>query len=123
MYIAADEVKDTTYNHYKVSLFGSISASNTSYTLLTGSLYWGDSDFVSSPPQYWGTVADYTFSHTHSFTPAGTVSAHTHTYNKPTTGTAVSVAPSGHTHTITPAGTVSSHTHTGPSHTHTITAE
>ena len=47
-------------------------------------------------------------SHSHSFTPSGTVSSHTHT------------GPS-HTHSFTPSGTVSSHTHTGPSHTHSFT--
>ena len=46
-------------------------------------------------------------SHTHSFTPSGTVSSHTHT------------GPS-HTHSFTPSGTVASHTHT-ISHTHSFT--
>ena len=47
-------------------------------------------------------------SHSHSFTPSGTVSSHAHT------------GPS-HTHSFTPSGTVSSHHHTGPSHTHPFT--
>ena len=47
-------------------------------------------------------------SHSHSFTPSGTVGSHTHT------------GPS-HTHSFTPSGTVSSHHHTGPSHTHSFT--
>jgi hypothetical protein len=46
-------------------------------------------------------------SHTHSFTPSGTVSSHSHTMS--------------HTHSFTPSGTVSSHSHTGPSHTHSFT--
>ena len=46
-------------------------------------------------------------SHTHSFTPDGTVSAHTH-------GLA------GHTHTFTPAGTVASHSHGLAGHTHSF---
>ena len=47
-------------------------------------------------------------SHSHSFTPSGTVGSHTHT------------GPS-HKHSFTPSGTVSSHYHTGPSHTHSFT--
>ena len=46
-------------------------------------------------------------SHSHSFTPSGTVGSHTHT------------GPS-HTHSFTPSGTVSSHHHTGPSHSHSF---
>ena len=46
-------------------------------------------------------------SHSHSFTPSGTVSSHSHT------------GPS-HTHSFTPSGTVSSHSHTGPSHSHSL---
>ena len=46
-------------------------------------------------------------SHSHSFTPSGTVGSHSHT------------GPS-HTHSFTPSGTVSSHSHTGPSHTHDL---
>ena len=40
-------------------------------------------------------------SHSHSFTPSGTVGSHTHSF--------------------TPSGTVSKHSHTGPSHTHSFT--
>ena len=40
-------------------------------------------------------------SHSHSFTPSGTVGSHSHSF--------------------TPSGNVSSHTHTGPSHTHSFT--
>ena len=40
-------------------------------------------------------------SHSHSFTPSGSVSSHSHSF--------------------TPSGTVSSHTHTGPSHSHSFT--
>ena len=47
-------------------------------------------------------------SHSHSFTPSGNVSSHSHT------------GPS-HTHSFTPSGTVSSHHHTGPSHSHSFT--
>lgn len=47
-------------------------------------------------------------SHTHTLTPAGTVSSHSHGLNS-------------HTHTLTPAGTVSSHSHGLGSHTHTLT--
>ena len=47
-------------------------------------------------------------SHSHSFTPSGTVGSHTHT------------GPS-HSHSFTPSGTVSSHHHTGPSHSHSFT--
>lgn len=46
-------------------------------------------------------------SHTHSFTPEGTVAGHTH-------GLA------GHTHAFTPAGTVSSHAHGLAGHTHSF---
>ncbi len=46
-------------------------------------------------------------SHTHSFTPEGTVAGHTH-------GLA------GHTHTFTPAGTVASHSHGLAGHTHSM---
>ena len=46
-------------------------------------------------------------SHTHSFTPDGTVSAHTHGLNN-------------HTHAFTPAGTVSSHAHGLAGHTHSM---
>ena len=46
-------------------------------------------------------------SHTHSFTPEGIVSAHTH-------GLA------GHTHSFTPAGTVASHAHGLAGHTHSM---
>ena len=47
-------------------------------------------------------------SHTHSFTPEGTVSAHAHGLNN-------------HTHAFTPAGTVSSHAHGLAGHTHSFT--
>ena len=40
-------------------------------------------------------------SHSHSFTPSGTVGSHSHSF--------------------TPSGTVGSHTHTGPSHYHSFT--
>ena len=53
-------------------------------------------------------------SHTHSFTPSGTVSSHSHSFTP--SGTVGS-----HTHSFTPSGTVSSHSHTGPSHTHSFT--
>ena len=49
-------------------------------------------------------------SHSHSFTPAGTVSSHTHGLN-------------GHTHSFTPSGTVSSHTHGLNGHTHSFTTD
>ena len=48
-------------------------------------------------------------SHSHSFTPSGTVSSHTHGLN-------------GHTHSFTPSGTVSSHTHGLNGHTHDFSA-
>lgn len=44
-------------------------------------------------------------SHNHSFTPAGSVSAHTHSMND-------------HTHSFTPSGTVESHTHSVGAHSH-----
>ena len=44
-------------------------------------------------------------SHNHSFTPAGSVSAHTHSMNS-------------HTHSFTPSGTVESHTHSVGAHSH-----
>ena len=50
----------------------------------------------------------HTMTHTHSFTPAGTVSAHAHGLNN-------------HTHSFTPAGTVSAHTHGLNNHTHSFT--
>ena len=53
-------------------------------------------------------------SHSHSFTPSGTVGSHSHSFTP--SGTV-----GGHTHSFTPSGTVSSHTHTGPSHTHSFT--
>ena len=52
-------------------------------------------------------------SHSHSFTPSGTVGSHSHSFTP--SGTVGS-----HTHSFTPSGTVSSHTHTGPSHTHSF---
>ena len=52
-------------------------------------------------------------SHTHSFTPSGTVSSHKHSFTP--SGTVGS-----HTHSFTPSGTVSSHSHTGPSHSHSL---
>ena len=59
-----------------------------------------------------GTVSSHTHglnSHTHTLTPAGTVSSHNHGLNS-------------HTHTLTPAGTVSGHTHGLNNHTHTVVA-
>ena len=53
-------------------------------------------------------------SHSHSFTPSGTVGSHTHSFTP--SGTVGS-----HTHSFTPSGTVGSHTHTGPSHSHSFT--
>ena len=53
-------------------------------------------------------------SHSHSFTPSGTVGSHSHSFTP--SGTVGS-----HTHSFTPSGTVGSHTHTGPSHTHSFT--
>ena len=53
-------------------------------------------------------------SHSHSFTPSGTVGSHIHSFTP--SGTVGS-----HTHSFTPSGTVSKHTHTGPSHTHSFT--
>ena len=47
-------------------------------------------------------------SHTHTFTPSGDVSSHSHGLNS-------------HTHTFTPSGDVSSHSHGLNSHTHTFT--
>ena len=52
-------------------------------------------------------------SHSHSFTPSGTVGSHTHSFTP--NGTV-----SSHSHSFTPSGTVGSHTHTGPSHTHSF---
>ena len=52
-------------------------------------------------------------SHSHSFTPSGTVSSHSHSFTP--SGTVGS-----HTHSFTPSGTVGSHTHTGPSHSHSF---
>ena len=52
-------------------------------------------------------------SHSHSFTPSGTVGSHSHSFTP--SGTVDS-----HTHSFTPSGTVSGHTHTGPSHTHSL---
>ena len=52
-------------------------------------------------------------SHSHSFTPSGTVGSHTHSFTP--SGTVGS-----HTHSFTPSGTVSSHHHTGPSHSHSL---
>ena len=55
-----------------------------------------------------GTVSSHTHtgpSHTHSFTPSGTVGSHTHSFTP--SGTVDS-----HTHSFTPSGTVSSHSHT-----------
>ena len=46
--------------------------------------------------------------HTHSFTPAGSVSAHAHGLNN-------------HTHSFTPAGSVSAHAHGLNNHTHSFT--
>ena len=48
-------------------------------------------------------------SHTHSFTPVGTVAGHTHGLNN-------------HTHTFTPSGTVASHSHGLNGHTHNFSA-
>ena len=48
-------------------------------------------------------------SHTHTLTPAGTVSSHSHGLNS-------------HTHTLTPAGTVSAHSHGLNSHKHSVGA-
>ena len=53
-------------------------------------------------------------SHSHSFTPSGTVGSHSHSFTP--SGTVGS-----HTHSFTPSGTVGSHTHTGPSHSHSFT--
>ena len=52
-------------------------------------------------------------SHSHSFTPSGTVGSHSHSFTP--SGTVGS-----HTHSFTPSGTVSSHHHTGPSHSHSL---
>ena len=52
-------------------------------------------------------------SHSHSFTPSGTVASHSHSFTP--SGTV-----SSHTHSFTPSGTVGKHTHTGPSHTHSF---
>ena len=52
-------------------------------------------------------------SHSHSFTPSGTVGSHSHSFTP--SGTVGS-----HTHSFTPSGTVGSHTHTGPSHSHSF---
>jgi hypothetical protein len=51
-------------------------------------------------------------SHTHSFTPSGTITGGEHTHTGPS-----------HTHSFTPSGTITGgeHTHTGPSHTHSFT--
>ena len=57
-----------------------------------------------------GTVG----SHSHSFTPSGNVSSHSHSFTP--SGTVGS-----HKHSFTPSGTVSSHRHTGPSHAHSFT--
>ena len=52
-------------------------------------------------------------SHSHSFTPSGSVSSHSHSFTP--SGTVGS-----HSHSFTPSGTVSSHHHTGPSHSHSL---
>ena len=52
-------------------------------------------------------------SHTHSFTPSGTVGSHSHSFTP--SGTVAN-----HSHSFTPSGTVSSHHHTGPSHSHSL---
>ena len=52
-------------------------------------------------------------SHSHSFTPSGTVASHSHSFTP--SGTVGS-----HSHSFTPSGTVSKHTHTGPSHKHSF---
>ena len=60
-------------------------------------------------------------SHSHSFTPSGTVGSHTHTGPSHTHSFTPSGNVSSHTHSFTPSGTVSSHHHTGPSHYHSFT--
>ena len=60
-------------------------------------------------------------SHSHSFTPSGTVASHTHTGPSHSHSFTPSGTVSSHTHSFTPSGTVGSHTHTGPSHTHSFT--
>ena len=52
-------------------------------------------------------------SHSHSFTPSGTVSSHSHNFTP-------SGSVSSHSHSFIPSGTVSKHTHTGPSHKHSF---
>ena len=59
-------------------------------------------------------------SHSHSFTPSGTVSSHTHTGPSHSHSFTPSGTVSSHTHSFTPSGTVSSHYHTGPSHSHVL---
>ena len=69
-------------------------------------------------------------SHTHTLTPAGTVSSHSHGMNNHThtfTPEGIIVGHNhtlnNHTHTFKPAGTVSSHTHSMQEHTHAFTPE
>ena len=57
-------------------------------------------------------------SHSHSFTPSGTVSSHTHTGPSHSHSFTPSGTVGSHKHSFTPSGTVGSHTHTGPSHSH-----
>ena len=59
-------------------------------------------------------------SHSHSFTPSGTVGSHTHTGPSHSHSFTPSGTVGSHKHSFTPSGTVGSHTHTGPSHSHSL---
>ena len=59
-------------------------------------------------------------SHSHSFTPSGTVASHTHTGPSHTHSFTPSGTVGKHTHSFTPSGTVESHSHSLNNHKHSF---
>ena len=113
-----DVMKETLLNFcYPIgSLYWSSKSTNPStlfggtWTQIKDRFIWakGDSDTVNATggAKTVTLTVDNLPSHTHSFTPSGSVSSHSHGLNN-------------HTHSFTPSGSVSSHSHT-MTHDHTV---